>query len=126
MYIFSNAMFASNNDAISLFLRLKRLCSPIVVPNVFLVYLLSVSSAGNHQGLDAALDDLSTDAANQKGKADFDKVFAQFLVKYNISVAAGTDFLHALHRKQCTINYATLPRDARTLTNVIITAHYHP
>jgi hypothetical protein len=34
----------------------------------------------------------------------------KFLVAWNIPVAAGTALLHALHRKQCQIDFATLPK----------------
>ena len=42
-----------------------------------------------------AFYDLSDEASKKKGQGDFDKLFAKFLVDWNIPVAAGTAFLHA-------------------------------
>lgn len=44
----------------------------------------------------------------------------KFLVGRNIPVAAGTAlFLHDSDRKQCQIDFVTLPRDSRTLMKVM-------
>lgn len=71
-------------------------------------------------GVANAFYDLSAEASKKKGQGDFDKLFAKFIVDWNIPVVAATAFLHALHRKQCQIDYATLPRDSKTLTKVVI------
>lgn len=71
-----------------------------------------------------AFYDISGAAEKRKGKGDFDKVLAQLMVKWNLSVACVTDFLHILQRKQCQIDFETLPRDSKSLTKVIISSPF--
>jgi hypothetical protein len=97
---------------------------PLYVDAVLVHLVMLFSGANLEQWLDDpavtnAFYDLSDEASKKKGQGDFDKLFAKFLVDWNIPVAAGTAFLHALHRKQCQIDFATLPRDSRTLTKVM-------